>query len=155
MSPSEIELVGDVGKLKGQVEALTSIAGKLDIIIDKLVDQHDRHIAKVYTDMDKRRLETESDVREIHERIDTVLDKMQSMDKCLSEKIDSLRDAVNTHNKEERKQFILRFGQEGFYRGQQARPDCLGISQSSGGFCRIDRWFSDLGTGSSTPHFPP
>jgi len=104
MSPVDLELVGDVGKLKGQVEALTSIAGKLDIIIDKLVDQHDRHIAKVYTDMDKRRLETESDVREIHERIDTVLDKMQSMDKCLSEKIDSLRDAVNTHNKEERKQ---------------------------------------------------
>lgn len=104
MSPTEIELVGDVGKLKGQVEALTSIAGKLDIIIDKLVDQHDRHIAKVYTDMDKRRLETEGDIKEIHERIDTVLDKMQSMDKCLSEKIDSLRDAVNTHNKEERKQ---------------------------------------------------
>jgi hypothetical protein len=101
---TDIELVGDVGKLKGQVEALTSIAGKLDIIIDKLVDQHDRHIAKVYTDMDKRRLETEGDIKEIHERIDTVLDKMQSMDKCLSEKIDSLRDAVNTHNKEERKQ---------------------------------------------------
>jgi uncharacterized protein YoxC len=54
--------------------------------------------------MDKRRLETEGDIKEIHERIDTVLDKMQSMDKCLSEKIDSLRDAVNTHNKEERKQ---------------------------------------------------
>jgi hypothetical protein len=104
MSPADLELVGDVGKLKGQVEALTSIAGKLDIIIDKLVDQHDRHIAKVYTDMDKRRLETEGDIKEIHERIDTVLDKMQSMDKCLSEKIDSLRDAVNTHNKEERKQ---------------------------------------------------
>ncbi len=104
MSPADLELVGDVGKLKGQVEALTSIAGKLDIIIDKLVDQHDRHIAKVYTDMDKRRLETEGDIKEIHERIDTVLDKMQSMDRCLSEKIDSLRDAVNTHNKEERKQ---------------------------------------------------
>jgi hypothetical protein len=104
MSPADLELVGDVGKLKGQVEALTSIAAKLDIIIDKLVDQHDRHIAKVYTDMDKRRLETEGDIKEIHERIDTVLDKMQSMDKCLSEKIDSLRDAVNTHNKEERKQ---------------------------------------------------
>jgi hypothetical protein len=104
MSPVEMELVGDVGKLKGQVEALTSIAGKLDIIIDKLVDQHDRHIAKVYTDMDKRRLETEGDVREIHERIDTVLDKMQSMDNCLSEKIDSLRDAITLHNKEERKQ---------------------------------------------------
>jgi hypothetical protein len=104
MSPVDLELIGDVGKLKGQVEALTSIAGKLDIIIDKLVDQHDRHIAKVYTDMDKRRLETEGDIKEIHERIDTVLDKMQSMDRCLSEKIDSLRDAVNTHNKEERKQ---------------------------------------------------
>ena len=104
MSSTDIELIGDVGKLKGQVEALTSIAGKLDIIIDKLVDQHDRHIAKVYTDMENRRLETEKDIKEIHERIDTVLDKMQSTEKSLSEKIDSLRDAVNIHNKEERKQ---------------------------------------------------
>ena len=101
---TDIELVGDVGKLKGQVEALTSIAGKLDLIIDKLVDQHDRHIAKVYMDMENRRLETEKDIKEIHERIDTVLDKMQSTEKSLSSKIDSLRDAITTHNKEERKQ---------------------------------------------------
>ena len=98
------ELVGDVGKLKGQVEALTGIAGKLDVIIDKLVDQHDRHIAKVYTDMENRRLETERDIKEIHERIDTVLDKMQDTEKSLSAKIDSLRDCITTHNKEERKQ---------------------------------------------------
>lgn len=104
MASVDIELVGDVGKLKGQVEALTSIAGKLDIIIDRLVDQHDRHIAKVYTDMDNRRLETESDIKEIHERIDTVLDKMQATEKSLSEKIDSLRECITTHNKEERKQ---------------------------------------------------
>lgn len=101
---TDAELVGDVGKLKGQVEALTSIAGKLDIIIDKLVDQHDRHIAKVYTDMENRRLETEKDIKEIHDRIDTVLDKMQSTEKSLSEKIDSLRDAITVHNKEEQKQ---------------------------------------------------
>ena len=98
------ELVGDVGKLKGQVEALTGIAGKLDVIIDKLVDQHDRHIAKVYTDMENRRLETERDIKEIHERIDTVLDKMQDTEKSLSKKIDSLRDCVTEHNKEEKKQ---------------------------------------------------
>lgn len=104
---TDLELVSDVGKLKGQVEALTSIAGKLDIIIDKLVDQHDRHIAKVYTDMDNRRLETEKDIKEIHERIDTVLDKMQSTERSLSEKIDSLRDAITTHNKEEQKQLQL------------------------------------------------
>lgn len=104
---TDLGLVSDVGKLKGQVEALTSIAGKLDIIIDKLVDQHDRHIAKVYTDMDNRRLETERDIKEIHERIDTVLDKMQSTERSLSEKIDSLRDAITTHNKEEQKQLQL------------------------------------------------
>jgi chromosome segregation ATPase len=104
---TDLELVSDVGKLKGQVEALTSIAGKLDIIIDKLVDQHDRHIAKVYTDMDNRRLETEKDIKEIHERIDTVLDKMQSTERSLSDKIDSLRDAITTHNKEEQKQLQL------------------------------------------------
>ena len=57
--------------------------------------------------MDNRRLETEKDIKEIHERIDTVLDKMQSTERSLSEKIDSLRDAITTHNKEEQKQLQL------------------------------------------------
>ena len=97
-------LINDVGVLKGQVSALTGIATKLDVIIDKLVDQHDRHIAKVYTDMEARRLETEADIKEIHDRIDMVLEKVQTTEKSILEKIDGLHDCINDHNKKEKEQ---------------------------------------------------
>jgi hypothetical protein len=97
-------LINDVGVLKGQVSALTGIATKLDVIIDKLVDQHDRHIAKVYTDMEARRLETEADIKEIHDRIDTVLEKVQTTEKSILEKIEGLHACVNAHNAKEKEQ---------------------------------------------------
>jgi hypothetical protein len=98
------DLINDVGMLKGQVSALSLVASKLDVIMDRIVDQHDRHIAKVYTDMENRRLETEADIKEIHERIDMVLEKVQTTEKSILEKIESLRDCVTEHNKEEKKQ---------------------------------------------------
>ena len=97
-------LVNDVGVLKGQVSALTGIATKLDVIIDKLVDQHDRHIAKVYTDMEARRLETEADIKEIHDRIDMVLDKVQTTEKSILEKIEGLHTCISEHNQKEKEQ---------------------------------------------------
>ena len=51
----------DVGVLKTQVLTLSAICNKMDQVIEKLVDQHDRHIAKVYTDMDARRKEKDDD----------------------------------------------------------------------------------------------
>jgi hypothetical protein len=72
---SEIKV--DVGVLKTQVLTLSALCNKMDQVIEKLVDQHDRHISGVYSNIDKRRLETEDDIKEIHERIDTVLDKME------------------------------------------------------------------------------
>jgi len=83
----------DVGELKGRVDALTTIANKLDIIIERLVDQHDRHIAKVYDDMEKRRMETQEQIKEIHDRIDMVLEKVQDIHKC-----------INEHNAKEKEQ---------------------------------------------------
>ena len=75
----------DIGVLKTQVLTLSALCNKMDQVIEKLVDQHDRHIAKVYTDMDNRRLETEADIKEIHQRIDTVLDKMETSNKEIME----------------------------------------------------------------------
>jgi hypothetical protein len=98
------ELINDVGMLKGQVAALSIVASKLDVIMDRVVDQHDRHMSKVYTDMENRRLETESDIKEIHDRIDMVLEKVQTTEKSILEKIEGLRDCITEHNKEEKKQ---------------------------------------------------
>jgi uncharacterized coiled-coil protein SlyX len=92
----------DVGVLKTQVELLTRLCGKMDTVIEKLVDTHDRHISKVYLDMDDRRKDTESDVKELHYRIDIVLDKMQESERRLMEKIESIREDMQNHMTDEK-----------------------------------------------------
>jgi predicted nucleic acid-binding Zn-ribbon protein len=52
--------------------------------------------------MDKRRLETETDIKEIHQRIDTVLDKMESSNKEIMDEFKSLRKDMSEHNKQEK-----------------------------------------------------
>jgi len=91
------DLKVDVGILKTQVLTLSAICNKLDQVIEKLVDQHDRHIAKVYTDMDNRRLETEADIKDIHGRIDAVLDKVQESELRIMAEIKDLKETMSDH----------------------------------------------------------
>jgi hemerythrin superfamily protein len=97
---SEIRV--DVGVLKTQVLTLSALCNKMDQVIEKLVDQHDRHISGVYNNIDKRRLETEDDIKEIHERIDTVLDKMEKSNEKIMEEFKSLRKDMADHNVKEK-----------------------------------------------------
>jgi len=92
----------DVGVLKTQVLTLSAICNKMDQVIEKLVDQHDRHIAKVYTDMDARRKEKDDDVKELHDRIDTVLEKMEHSNEKIMDEFKLLREAMTKHNTEEK-----------------------------------------------------
>lgn len=92
----------DVGVLKQQVNTLTTLCDKMDSLMERLVDTHDRHIAKVYTDMENRRLETAEDIREIHTRIDIVLDKMQDSELRLMNELKSLRTEMQNHNSKEK-----------------------------------------------------
>ena len=96
------DLKVDVGVLKTQVLTLSSLCNKMDQVIEKLVDQHDRHIAKVYTDMNERRKETDADIKELHTRIDNVLDKMQVSEARIMDKLEELRGDVANHNKTEK-----------------------------------------------------
>lgn len=97
-----IDVQVDIGVLKTQVLTLSALCNKMDVVIEKLVDQHDRHIAKVYADMDQRRLETEKDIKEIHERIDTVLDKMQDSNEKIMDEFKAIRKDMAEHNKKEK-----------------------------------------------------
>jgi hypothetical protein len=92
----------DVGVLKTQIDLITKLCGKMDDVIEKLVQQHDRHLAKVYTDMEDRRRETDADVKEIHGRIDIVLDKVQQVELRLVEEIKSLRVDMQSRGVEEK-----------------------------------------------------
>ena len=100
---SEIKV--DVGVLKTQVLTLSAICNKLDSVIEKLVDQHDRHISKVYDDMNNNRKEKDADISEIHERIDTVLDKVDQTEKCIMEEIRGLKKTMAEHVEASRNQY--------------------------------------------------
>jgi hypothetical protein len=97
-----VNLQIDVGVLKQQVSTLCTLCDKMDKVMEKLVDQHDRHIAKIYTDMDNRRLETETDIKEIHVRIDTVLDKLQDSELRLMDELKAMRKDMQDHNSKEK-----------------------------------------------------
>ena len=106
MATDEIsEIKVDVGVLKTQVLTLSTICNKLDSIIEKLVDQHDRHISKVYDDMNNNRKEKDADISEIHERIDTVLDKVDQTEKCIMEEIRGLKKTMGDHVEASRNQY--------------------------------------------------
>ena len=98
------DLAADVGELKGKVEALSTIANKLDVIIERVVDMHDRHIVKVYDDIEKRRMENQEQIKEIHDRIDTVIEKVQDTEKNVMEKIEKLQKCITDHNSKEKEQ---------------------------------------------------
>jgi predicted TIM-barrel enzyme len=106
MATDEIsEIKVDVGVLKTQVLTLSTICNKLDSIIEKLVDQHDRHISKVYDDMNNNRKEKDADISEIHERIDMVLDKVRTSEKCIMEEIGKLKKTMTDHAESSRTQY--------------------------------------------------
>ena len=95
----------DVGVLQNQVLTLSTLCAKMDNVIEKLMDQQQRYIEKVYNDMEKRKMETEADVRELHGRIDTVLDKLQDSELRITDEIKSLREHMLLHNQQEKDGF--------------------------------------------------
>jgi len=92
----------DVGILQTKVETITLLCNKMDQVIERLVNQHDQHLAKVYENIDNRRKETDMDIKELHDRIDTVLDKVQLTEKTLLEEIKLLRKEMSEHNSKEK-----------------------------------------------------
>jgi hypothetical protein len=95
----------DIGVLQNQVLTLSTLCDKMDNVIEKLMDQQQRYMERVYADMEKRKLETEADVRELHGRIDTVLDKLQDSELRITDEIKSLRDHMLLHNQQEKDGF--------------------------------------------------
>ena len=97
MSDEISEIKVDVGILKTQVLTLSALCNKMDQVIEKLVDQHDRHINKVYDTMDDQRKETNTEVADVHERIDMVLDKLQESEMRIMAEIKDLKETMGDH----------------------------------------------------------
>lgn len=96
------DLKVDVGILKTQTNVLSQLCEKMDKIIEKLVDNQDKHINQVYREIDKRRSETDEDVGELHERIDTILDRVHRIELLFLEEMKHLRTEIANNNREEK-----------------------------------------------------
>ena len=104
--PDEIsEIKVDVGILKTQVLTLSALCNKMDQVIEKLVDQHDRHLNKVYDTMADQRKEKDMDISEIHERIDTVLEKVQQSELRIMDEIKDLKESMTSHSANSKAQY--------------------------------------------------
>lgn len=105
MSTDAVELKVDVEVLKNQVLTIAQLCGKMDSVIEKLVDNHDRMVNQIYNDMEKRKQDTNNDIKEIHSRITTisreVSDKVELTERRIMDEIKALRDEVAKHNKKE------------------------------------------------------
>jgi len=92
-----VDVLIDVGILKTQVLTLSALCNKMDQVIEKLVDQHDRHLSKVYESMDNQRKEKDDDIAEIHQRVDMVLDKVQQSENRIMAEIKDLKETMDNH----------------------------------------------------------
>jgi uncharacterized protein YPO0396 len=100
-----VDVLIDVGILKTQVLTLSAICNKLDTVIEKLIEQHDRHISKVYENMDNQRKEKDEDVAEIHDRVDAVLDKLQQSENRIMDEIKDLKKGMSEHSANSKAEF--------------------------------------------------
>lgn len=95
----------DVGVLKQQTLTLTQLCDKMDKVIEKLADNQDRIANQIYSDMEKRKQDTNDNIKELHSRITTVdrnlTDRLELTERRIREEITNLQKQIAEHNKKE------------------------------------------------------
>ena len=101
----EVALKVEVGVLKEKVYTLVDLCEKMDRVIEKLTDNNATVVNQIYNDMEKRREDTASDIKELHSRITTadrnLSDKIELTERRIMDEIKSLRDHITEHNQKE------------------------------------------------------
>jgi len=101
----EVTLKVDVSVLKEKVGTLTELCHKMDRVIEKLADNQLDLAGQIYQDMDKRKEQTVSDIKELHSRITTVdrnlSDKIELTERRIMDEIKALRECIDQHNEKE------------------------------------------------------
>jgi uncharacterized protein involved in exopolysaccharide biosynthesis len=95
----------DVEVLKRDVDTLTKLCEKMDKVIEKIVSHQDVIINQIYQDMDRRKQDTNDDIKDLHSRITTVnrelTDELKSTEDKIMAEIKSLRQEIKAHNDKE------------------------------------------------------
>ena len=105
MSSEDIEVKIDVEVLKRDVNTITQLCEKMDKVIEKLVDHQGVIINQIYDDMDKRKADTNSDVKELHSRITSTTrelsEKMERSDENIMKELKELNAKIQAHTDNE------------------------------------------------------
>jgi DNA repair exonuclease SbcCD ATPase subunit len=105
MIDGEVALKVEVGVLKEKVGTIADLCEKMDRVIEKLADNNTNSVNQIYKDMDKRKEDTVSDIKELHSRITTtdrnLSDKIELTERRIMDEIKSLRDHITEHNQKE------------------------------------------------------
>ena len=101
----DVALKVEVGILKEKVNTIADLCEKMDRVIEKLADNNTNMVNQIYKDMDKRKEDTVSDIKELHSRITTtdrnLSDKIELTERRIMDEIKSLRDHITEHNQKE------------------------------------------------------
>ena len=99
---NNVELRVDVGVLKTQVATITALCQKMDLIIEKIVDQQERYNLQIYQEMERRREEKNAELKDVHDRIDTVIDKVQITELRIMEEIKELKVQISQNSQRDK-----------------------------------------------------
>ena len=101
----DVALKVEVGVLKEKVNTIADLCEKMDRVIEKLTDYNATMVNQIYKDMEKRKEDTVSDIKELHSRITTtdrnLSDKIELTERRIMDEIKSLRDHITEHNQKE------------------------------------------------------
>jgi len=101
----DVALKVEVGVLKEKVNIIADLCEKMDRAIEKFADNNTIMVNQIYKDMDKRKEDTVSDIKELHSRITTtdrnLSDKIELTERRIMDEIKSLRDHITEHNQKE------------------------------------------------------
>lgn len=105
MDQQNTQLQVEVGVLKTQVANIIQLCGKMDKVIEKLSEGRERIVNQIYEDMEMERKDTTEDIKELHSRITTV-------DRNLTEKLESVEDKIMAEIKSLRREMTERAEKE-------------------------------------------
>ena len=99
------QLQVEVGILKTQVANIIQLCDKMDAVIEKLSEGREKIVDQIYEDMADERKETSEDIKELHSRITTV-------DRNLTDKLESVEDKIMTEIRSLRRDMMERSQKE-------------------------------------------
>ena len=106
MGPSDhdyIDVKVDIGVLKTQVSTLTTLCTKMDDVIEKIVEQQERYNSKIYQEMEIKRQEKNAEMKEVHNRIDAVMNKVELTERRIMDEIRELREQIAENTEKEQR----------------------------------------------------